>query len=95
MVLHCNTMEIVSIIFQKEILEKMDSFISEYSFNSRTEFVREAVRDKILDLSHEELLKEFIKYKGKSKIKTTIKQNRQTKEIVNKELMEYLEKRFK
>jgi len=88
-------METVSIRFQKEILKKMDSFISEYSFNSRTEFVREAVRDKIINLSKEELFKEFLKYKGKSKIKTTSKQNIQTKEDVGKELFEELEKRFK
>lgn len=86
-------METLSIRFQEEILKKMDSFISEYSFNSRTEFVREAVRDKIINLNKEELIKEFLKFKGKGKL-TSNKQNIKTKKEVSKELLELLEKRF-
>ena len=87
-------METISLRFQKEILKKMDSLIYEYSFNSRTEFIREAVRDKITDLNREELIKEFLKFKGKSKIKTSIEENLKTKEAISKELLVALEKKF-
>jgi metal-responsive CopG/Arc/MetJ family transcriptional regulator len=87
-------METVSIRFQEEVLKRMDDLISERNFNSRTEFIREAVRDKLSELSKDELINEFLKFKGKSKNKTTYSQNLTTKEAASKEFMTELEKRF-
>jgi len=87
-------MEAVTIKFQEDILSKIDKTIEEHNFNSRTEFIREAVRDKISELRKEDLLQEFLKFRGKSKIKTTPEDNKTTKAIVSKELMEELNKRF-
>ena len=88
-------MEVVTVKFQENILKKVDDSISEHNFNSRTEFIREAVRDKLSELSREDLIDEFLKFRGKSKKKTTIAQNRKTKEIVSKELMAELDRRFR
>jgi Arc/MetJ-type ribon-helix-helix transcriptional regulator len=88
-------MEIVSVKFNEEVLDNIDKSISKHNFNSRTEFIREAVRDKLEDLSKEDLMKEFLKFRGKAKKKTTYEENRKTKEKVGKELIEELEKRFK
>jgi len=52
------------------------------------------VREKLEKLSHEEIIKEFMKLRGKSKIKTTYEQDRKTKWIASKELMAELDKRF-
>jgi Arc/MetJ-type ribon-helix-helix transcriptional regulator len=96
-ILQCSTMpymETISLRFQKNIIQEMDFLIKERSFNSRTEFIREAVRDKITDLNKDELIKEFLKLKGKSKIKTTLQENAITKKKVSKELLSELEKRF-
>jgi Arc/MetJ-type ribon-helix-helix transcriptional regulator len=95
-VIQCNTMamEIVTIKFEEDVLKRVDKSITEHNFNSRTEFIREAVRDKLAELSKEDLIKEFIKYRGKAKKKTTYEENRKTREIVSKELMEELDKRF-
>jgi|TARA_B100001971_G_C18164633_1_gene523444 metal-responsive CopG/Arc/MetJ family transcriptional regulator len=87
-------METVTVKFQEDILKKIDSSIAEHNFNSRTEFIREAIRDKLADLSKEDLINEFLKFKGKAKKKTTDEENRKTREVVSKELMAELGKRF-
>jgi len=88
-------MESISIKFQEDILEKMDKCISNHNFNSRTEFIREAVRDKLSELSQDELIKEFMKFHGKGKHhNTTDEDDVRIKEIVGKELLADLKKRF-
>jgi len=88
-------METVSIRFQKPVIKEIDKNISKHNFNSRTEFIREAVRDKLSELSRDDLIKEFMKFRGKAKIKTTYEENRKTRELVSKELMEELDKKFR
>jgi len=88
-------MEIVSVKFNEDVLKKVDKSILKHNFNSRTEFIRDAVRDKLEDLNKEDLIKEFLKFRGKAKKRTTYEENRKTKEEVSKELMKELEKRFK
>ena len=87
-------MESVSIKFQEDVLKRIDESIEIHNFNSRTEFIREAVRDKLADLSKDELMNEFLKFKGKSASKTSDADNRKTKEKVSKEFMKELEKKF-
>jgi len=87
-------MEVVTVKFQEDVLKRIDETISEHNFNSRTEFIREAVRDKIAELSKEELMKEFLKFRGKARKKTTFEDNLKTKQAVSKELMDELGKRF-
>ncbi len=87
-------MEVVTVKFKEDVLKKIDSTIAQHNFNSRTEFIREAVRDKITMLSKEDLIKEVLKFRGKSKVKTTDEQNERTREIVSQELMRELDKRF-
>lgn len=87
-------MESVSIKFQEDVLKRIDESIYIHNFNSRTEFIREAVRDKLADLSKDELMNEFLKFKGKSASKTSDVDNRKTKEKMSKEFMKDLEKRF-
>ncbi|MDP2750100.1 MAG: ribbon-helix-helix domain-containing protein [Nanoarchaeota archaeon] len=87
-------MEVVSVKFQENVLKKIDGSINKHNFNSRTEFIREAVRDKLEELNREELIQEFMKMKGKSKKKTTYEENRKTREEVGKELMKKYEKKF-
>ena len=87
-------METVSVKFQEDVLKKIDTSINQHNFNSRTEFIRDAVRDKLADLSKENLMEEFLKFRGKAKKKTTYEENRKTRDIVSKELMAELDKRF-
>ena len=73
-------MEIVSVKFQEDVLKKVDDTISKHNFNSRTEFIREAVRDKLEDLSREDLIKEFMKFRGKAPKQTTDEERAKTRE---------------
>ncbi len=88
-------MEVVTVKFQEDVLERIDNSIAGHNFNSRTEFIREAVRDKLAELSKEDLIKEFLKFKGKAKKQTTYEENRKTKKMVSEELMQELDKRFR
>ena len=88
-------METVTVKFQENVLRTIDKSITEHDFNSRTEFIREAVRDKLSELNKEDLIKEFLKFRGKAKKKTTYEENRKTREIVSRELMAELDKKFK
>lgn len=87
-------MEIVTVRFQEDILQKIDESIAMHNFNSRTEFIREAVRKELADLDREKLIKEFLSYRGKAKVKVSDEQIRKAKEEVSKELLADLEKRF-
>ena len=87
-------METVSVKFQEDVLEKVDSNIASHNFNSRTEFIREAVRDKLEELGREDLINEFLKMRGKAKTKISDEQLKKNKEEVSKDLMAELEKRF-
>jgi len=80
-------MEIVTIKFQKPVLKNIDKAIKDNNYNSRTEFVREAVRDKLETLNRHQLAEEFVKrFYGKAKVKTTREQNRKVQEQVMMEL---------
>ncbi len=81
-------MEIITVRFQEDILKRMDKSIKENNYNSRTEFVREAVREKLANLSTDELIAEFMKYRGKAKKKTTDEERMRIKEEVGRELLE-------
>jgi len=93
-VLLCNTMKIVTVKFKKEILKEIDKSMREHNFNTRTEFIRDAVRDKLSTLSRDDLINEFMKFRGKARKKTSDKDLRKIRTDVSKELLEELDKRF-
>jgi metal-responsive CopG/Arc/MetJ family transcriptional regulator len=88
-------MEIVSVKFQEDILKKMDDVIAKHNFNSRTEFLREAVRDKLSEIERDELIRKFMSFSGKASKKTTDEQNKKIREELGKEYLATLEKRFR
>ncbi|MFO8016961.1 MAG: ribbon-helix-helix domain-containing protein [Candidatus Woesearchaeota archaeon] len=88
-------MEVVTVKFREDVLKKIDSSIKDHNFNSRTEFIREAVRDKLTNLSRDELIKEFMKFRGKARVKVSDKRLREIRDEASKELMEDLDKRFR
>jgi len=57
-------MDILTIRFEENVLKHMDEAIEHNNYNSRTEFVREAVRDKLENLKQEALLRKFLQFKG-------------------------------
>ena len=87
-------MEVVSVKFQEHVLKNIDQSINRHHFNSRTEFIREAVRDKLTELEREAAFRQFLSLRGKSRIKTTDTDNAHTRNQTSKEMMMALEKRF-
>ncbi len=73
-------METVTVKFQKDVLKKIDKTMKEHSYSTRTDFIREAIRDKLDDLDRDELIKEFLKFKGSAKTKTSDKRLREIRE---------------
>jgi|SaaInlStandDraft_4_1057021.scaffolds.fasta_scaffold00071_37 Arc/MetJ-type ribon-helix-helix transcriptional regulator len=94
-VLQWNTMQVVTVKFQENVLKKIDKSIAINNFNSRTEFIREAVRDKLHELSRDDLMKEFMTYYGKAKKKTTYEEDRKLRGKLSKEFLVELKERFK
>jgi metal-responsive CopG/Arc/MetJ family transcriptional regulator len=68
----------------ENMLKNIDNNLKKNNFSTRTEFIRDAIRDKLENLSKDELIQEFMKYKGKALQKTTNKQ----RAIIREEALE-------
>ena len=87
-------MDIVTVRFQEGILKRMDKSIAEHNYNSRTEFIRDAIRDKLDIIKKEELINKFLSLRGSMKRKAANKDDEKLRQEFSKELMERLDKRF-
>ena len=64
-------MESVSLKLENEFLKDIENIMKKHRYTTKTEFIREAIRDKIRDLEKEELLLRAKQLYGASKRKTT------------------------
>ena len=64
-------MEAVSLKLVGEFLKDMEKIMKRHRYTTKTEFIREAIRDKIKDMEKEELLLKAKMLYGASKRKTT------------------------
>ena len=87
-------MEAISLKLDENMLHNIDQSLQKNNFSTRTEFIRTAIRDKLEDLCRDDLIKEFMKFRGKSKKKTSDKELKKIRAEVSRELMEELDKRF-
>ena len=78
-------METVSLKLENNILEEIDTVLLKFRYSTRTEFIRDAIREKLTELEKEELLKIAAKLHGSSKRKTTDKQLHEAREILAEE----------
>ena len=53
------------------MLDNIDKNLHRHNFSTRTEFIRNAIRDKLDSLKKEELIEEFLRFNGKSQQKTS------------------------
>lgn len=84
-------MKALNIKVEGNLLREIDSVGRKHRYSTRTEFVREAIRDKLSKLEKEDMLKSLSKVQGISKHKTTDEQLHRAGEHVFNEL----EKKFK
>jgi metal-responsive CopG/Arc/MetJ family transcriptional regulator len=64
-------METVSIKLEDNFAKDLDKTIKKNHYTTKTEFIREAIRDKMKDLQKEEMLLRAKRLYGASKRKTT------------------------
>ena len=64
LVLLSYTMEAVSLKLENEFLHDIEKTMKKHRYTTKTEFIREAIRDKIKDLEKEELLMKAKKLYG-------------------------------
>lgn len=84
-------METVSLRLEEKFLQLIERIMKRRGYMTKTEFIREAIRDKIRELEKEEMLRQVEKLAGSSKHKTTDEQLHKVREKLIKEY----EKKFK
>mgnify|MGYP001574587076 CR=1 FL=1 len=84
-------METVSLKLEDKFLHDIEKSMKKHRYSTKTEFIREAIREKLSDLEKEEILKGIVKLKGLSKHRTTDEQLHKAREKIAK----MLEKQFK
>lgn len=84
-------MEALNIKIEKNLLKEIDTNLARNRYSTRSEFVRDAIREKLSDLEKEELIKKVASLQGISKHKTTDKDLHKAREKVFKDL----ERKFK
>jgi metal-responsive CopG/Arc/MetJ family transcriptional regulator len=64
-------METISLKMEHKLLAEIDNKLQAHRYSTRTEFIRDAIRDKLSILEKEEVLKRIAKLHGSSKRRTT------------------------
>ncbi|MBS3114638.1 hypothetical protein J4448_06055 [Candidatus Woesearchaeota archaeon] len=79
-------MEAVSLKIEDGFLKDIEKTMKKHRYTTKTEFIREAIRDKIRDLEKEEALLRAKKLYGASKRKTTDAQLHKAREKAFEEI---------
>jgi len=82
-------MESITIKVESNLAKEIDTAMK-LDYSTKTEFVREAIRDKIKEIRKEKTIDELRKFFGKAKTKTTYKEERNIREMVGKEFVKKL-----
>ena len=63
-------MQAITIKMEDKLLEELDQKLEGHRYSTRTEFIRDAIREKLSELEKDEVLKSLAQLKGSSKRKT-------------------------
>lgn len=75
-------METISFKLQENILKKVDKFLELFNFSTRTEFIREAIREKLEKLDTKVFMAKLSEYKGSAKTSISDKELEKIREAV-------------
>ncbi len=64
-------MQAITIKMEDRVLEEIDQKLEHHRYSTRTEFIRDAIREKLSELEKDELIKSIARLKGSSKRKTS------------------------
>ena len=73
---------------EENMLKNIDSTIYKHNFSTRTEFIRTAIREKLIDLDKEEAIKAILRTRGIVKTQTTDAERRKIREQALAEMIE-------
>ena len=77
-------MESITIKVEESLASEINSAINPY-YSTKTEFIREAIREKLKNIKKEKAIYALKDYFGKAKTKTSLKEDRIIREKVGKE----------
>lgn len=77
-------MESVTIKLQEETSKEMEKLAKRFHYSTKTDFIREAIRDKIKQLEYEEFVKKLEKYKGAAKVKISDEEYERVREEIGR-----------
>jgi len=78
-------MKTISLKLENSFLKEIDKNLIKNRYGTRTEFIREAIRDKLSTFEKGELIKNLSRLRGTSKLKTTDEQlNKVRKKLAKK-----------
>ena len=82
-------MESITIKVEDDLAREIDHALKPY-YSTKTEFIREAIRDKLMGLEREKALLDLKGRLGSVKAKTTPKEDRQIRDAAGKKLAKKL-----
>ena len=88
LILLTTTMENVSLKIEQEFAREMERIMKKNRYITKTEFIREAIRDKMKELEREQALKNIDKLFGSSKHKTSDEELHKAREKLAKKYEE-------
>jgi len=65
------TMQAITVKMEDKLLEEIDQKLQGHRYSTRTEFIRDAIREKLSEIEKEELLKKLAHLRGSSKRRTS------------------------
>jgi metal-responsive CopG/Arc/MetJ family transcriptional regulator len=77
-------MDIISLKLDEKMLKNIDSCLKKNNFSTRTELIRDAIREKLSALEKEEAIRKLIAYRGIMKGKSKMS-DEEARELVGRE----------
>lgn len=82
-------MESITIKVEEKLAQEIDKAMQP-DYSTKTEFIREAIRDKIKIIRNEKAIDELKKYFGKTKTKTSYEEERRIREEIGNKFAELI-----
>lgn len=85
------TTEMITVKLEDKFLEDIDAIVEKEGYQNRTEFIRNALREKVEEVKLREAMKEIAHLKGAAKKKTTDEE----REMIREKVFEEFEKKLR
>lgn len=85
--IHSN-MHTITLKLQGSTVKKVEKLMNEFDYSTKTDFIREAIREKLKRLERERAWKKFEKLKGTAPVKYSDEESRRIREKVGGEFIQ-------